>query len=288
MKDDYEGRWKKEEEENSRLSLSSSSSVHADILDSGTAEKMSQQHYKLGVKSKWCAHLADWSDHADWSHTSEESSALPIPPWRDKSLWRITTTKIVEGLMSEQPSRGVKQKFESQYEALSKKHAMEDAKLMKEYEEMKASENGFNEEDETKDKGWKNKIEEIPSLMKEMTGRISEQKLKGNLETVQQEVSQSQGNGKKIEEETEEQCVSASHNFGTVEYEVPQSHGIKRKTDEAQEAVGQHLSGSQRSEKKMRPKERVRKISRRRKSGGTKVKDQLRRRMTRRGGLSNV
>ena len=55
----------------------------------------------------------------------DESFTTPIPSWRDKSLWPITTTKTVEGLLSEQPSRGVKQKFESQYQALLKKHAME-------------------------------------------------------------------------------------------------------------------------------------------------------------------
>ena len=116
---------------------------------------------------------------------------------------------------------------------------------------MKASENGLNEEDEAKDEVWKNKTAEILFLMKEMTGRTSEQKLKNNLETVEQEVSQFQGNWKKIDEETEEQIVSASHNFGTVEREVSPSQGIKRKTDEAQETVGQHhLSGSQRSKKK--------------------------------------
>ena len=38
---------------------------------------------------------------------------------------------------------------------------------MKEDEEMKASQKGTNEEDEAKDKGWENKIEELLSLMKE-------------------------------------------------------------------------------------------------------------------------
>ena len=66
---------------------------------------------------------------------SEDSSATPIPPWRDKSFRRSTTTKTVEGLMSEQPSQGVKQKFEGLKEALSRKHAMEYARLMIEYEE---------------------------------------------------------------------------------------------------------------------------------------------------------
>ena len=70
----------------------------------------SQKHYKLGAKPKWSAH-ADWP-----SMSGDESSATPIPPWRDKSLWRIITTKTVEGLMSEEPSRGVKQKFEGLHE----------------------------------------------------------------------------------------------------------------------------------------------------------------------------
>ena len=91
---------------------------------------MNQKHYKLGAKPKWSAH------HADWPSMSDESSATPIPPWRDKSLWRITTRKTVEGLLSEQPSRGVKQKFVGLYEALSKKHAMEYARLFNKFEEM--------------------------------------------------------------------------------------------------------------------------------------------------------
>ena len=98
--------------------------MHVDISDSGSAEKMSQKHYKWGAKPKWSANV-------DWPNMSEDSSATPIPPWRDKSLWRITTTKTVEGLMSEQPSRGVKQKFEGLYDALSRKHAVEHARLIK-------------------------------------------------------------------------------------------------------------------------------------------------------------
>ena len=83
MKDEFEGRWRMEEEEISRLSRSLSSSVHVDISDSGSVEEMSQKHFKLGAKPKWSA-------HADWPNLSEDSSATPIPPWRDKSLWRIT------------------------------------------------------------------------------------------------------------------------------------------------------------------------------------------------------
>ena len=78
-----------EEEEISRLSRFLSSSVHVDISDSGSVEEMSQTHHKLVAKPKWSA-------HADWPDLSEDSSTTPIPPWRDKSLWRITTTKTVE------------------------------------------------------------------------------------------------------------------------------------------------------------------------------------------------
>ena len=97
MKDDFEGKWRTEEEDISRLSRSLSSSVHVDISDSGSVEEMSQKHYKFCAKPKWSA-------HADWPNFSEDSSATPIPPWRDKSLWRTTTTKTVEGLMSETKS----------------------------------------------------------------------------------------------------------------------------------------------------------------------------------------
>ena len=112
--------------------------------------------------------------------------------------------------MSEQPSRGVKQKSASQDEALLKKHTMEFTKWMKYYEEMKASGNGKHEEYEAIEKGWRKTTEEILSLMKELTGRTSEQKVKENLGEGQKEVSQSQGSGKKIDEETEEQSISVS------------------------------------------------------------------------------
>ena len=103
----------------------------------------SPKHYKLGAKPKWSA-------HADGPCMSgDESSTTPDPPWRDKSLWRITTTKTMEGLLPEEPNRGVKQKFEGLCEALTKKHAME--------YESKSLENGSNEEDEVKDKGWNKK-----------------------------------------------------------------------------------------------------------------------------------
>ena len=82
----------------------------------------------LGAKLKWRA-------HTDWSNPSgDESAASTVPHWRNQSLWRITTTKTVEGL-SDQPKCGVKQ----QYEALLETHAIEYTKLMKEYEDWKAA-----------------------------------------------------------------------------------------------------------------------------------------------------
>ena len=44
MNDDFEGRWRKEAEDISRLSRSLSSSVHVDISDSSSVEEMSQKH----------------------------------------------------------------------------------------------------------------------------------------------------------------------------------------------------------------------------------------------------
>ena len=81
-------------------------------------------------------------------------------------------------MLLEAPSRGVKQKLEELYEALSKKHAMEFAKLMKEYEEMRTSENDTNEDEVVKDQGLKNKIAEILSLMKDTAGTFTEQEMK--------------------------------------------------------------------------------------------------------------
>ena len=155
-------------------------SNQASICDSCSA-RMDQRHSKLGVKPKWNAH-ADWSDMS-----GDESSASTIPPWRKQSLWRITTTETVEGL-SEQPKCGVKQ----QYEALLKKHAIEYTKLIKEYENMEAAGNEKNEEFEAKEKRWKKTIEEIFSLMKELTGRTSGQKVEKSAEEGQQEGSLSQ------------------------------------------------------------------------------------------------
>ena len=120
MSEEFEGRWRDCEK---RRFLDSHAPDHhlwlVDISDSGSVEEMSQKHYRLGAKPKWSA-------HADWPDLSEDSSTTPNPPWRDKSLWRITTTKTVKGQLSDQaqPNQGVKQKFQSMYEALSGNHAM--------------------------------------------------------------------------------------------------------------------------------------------------------------------
>ena len=95
--------------------------------------------------------------------------------------------------MSEEPSRGVTKKIAGLYEALlTKKHAMECAKLLKDYEEIKGAENDTSEEGDGRDHEWKNEIEEILSLMMEMIGRSAEQKMKRSPEATEHDVSQSQ------------------------------------------------------------------------------------------------
>ena len=234
-------RRKKEEEKISRLSHSLSSSDHVDTCDSDSAEEMDQKHSKLGATPKWCAH-ADWP--IQWS---EDSPTWTIPPWRDQSLWRITTTKTVEGL-SEQPKCGVKQ----QCEAPLRKHTIEYAKLMKEYEDMKAARSGKYEEFEEKEKGWKKTFEEIFSLMKELKGKTRGQKVEKNSEEEHKEVSQSQGSGTKIRKGREEQNTSAA-----------QTLGIKRDVEEIQEKEEQpfhECQGDESGDKKGRiTKKKIRK-----------------------------
>ena len=126
-----------------------------------------------------------------------KSAASILPPWRDQSPWRITTTKTVEGL-SGQPKYGAKQHCEGllkkhaheydklmregaqqHYEALLKKHAIEYTKLMKEYEDRKAKEQEMKPtgaekkaEFDEKENDWKEMVEEIIfNLAKVMAGR---------------------------------------------------------------------------------------------------------------------
>ena len=79
---------------------------------------------------------------------------------------------------------------------------------------MKASENGTNEEEEAKDQGLKNKVEEILSLTKEMACKSTEQKKKGSSEATEVEVSRSGGSKKENDEDQEkmEQLLTASRN----------------------------------------------------------------------------
>ena len=79
--------------------------------------------------------------------------------------------KTVEGLMSEQPSEGVKHKFEGLYEALSKKRGVECARLKREQEEMtRPSGKEANKEDVSKDQGLNDNSEDILAFMKKMVG----------------------------------------------------------------------------------------------------------------------
>ena len=89
---DYEGRWKSktkdEEEHDPRISHSVWTPVLVGISDTFSVEEMtSQRHDKLGAKPKRSAHAGLPCMSCD------ESSTTPNPPWRDRSLWRITTTK---------------------------------------------------------------------------------------------------------------------------------------------------------------------------------------------------
>ena len=102
--------------------------------------------FKSGARTKWTAQLAPVQPCPNCGDTT-------IPPWRDNSLWRITTTKTVEG--PENPSSGSKKKTEELCEIMKKKHAEEYDKLLQDYEEGKQreleSENEPNEWVEGKD-----------------------------------------------------------------------------------------------------------------------------------------
>ena len=93
----------------------------------------------------------------------------------------------MEGLLSDQaqPNQGVKQKFHSKYEALSRKHAMEYAKMHKDHEELvSASEKGEKDEvtktsasgneqkeEDTKDQELHRKMEEMLSMLKDLADK---------------------------------------------------------------------------------------------------------------------
>ena len=201
---------------------------------------MDQKHSKLGAKPNWCV-------HAVWPNMSgDESSTTTMPPWRDQSPWWITTTRTVEGLSAQQRC-GVMQ----QYEALLKKHAIEYTKLIKEYVEMKGVKS---EEFEAKAKEWKNMIEEIFSLMKELTGKNSGKIIRKR-------------HYKKFHSlmELGRRSMGKEGNKAALSL---RPLGIKRKVEELQETQEQLFltaSGTSRKKGKKRP--------RRRNTGGRKVKN---------------
>ena len=123
----------------------------------------SSKFFTLGAKPKWTAQPPSIQPCPNCGDPS-------LPPWRDKSLWRITTTKTREGLLSEKQSRGSKKKTDELCEMM-KKHTKEHAEVLLEYEEGKQRKSGIETREivEDKDQEWKLKIEEILTLMKEMT-----------------------------------------------------------------------------------------------------------------------
>ena len=72
---------------------------------------------------------------------------IVVPPWRDKCLWRLTTTKTAEGLLSEKPSDESTKIMEEFCEPMTKKHAVEYTVNDRDPE----SENEMKEEAEGKD-----------------------------------------------------------------------------------------------------------------------------------------
>ena len=131
----------------------------------------------------------------------------------------------MEGLLSEKPSCGSKKKMEELCEMMKKKHAMEGAKLLKVYEDVEErdleSENGTNEEVEEKDQEWKNKFEEIHTLMKEMS------------------------EGQKGKED----CKAKSGDFGRMDREVAHSNEPEKMLKEYAEVQAEELERQLRSVK---------------------------------------
>ena len=100
-------------------SHSHSASLSAVISESISAKVMtSSRYFKLGARPKWTTQPAPTQPCPNCGETT-------IPPWRPKPVWRITSTKTVEGLLTENPSNGSKQKTEELCEMMKKKHAME-------------------------------------------------------------------------------------------------------------------------------------------------------------------
>ena len=95
---------KEQSEDRHNRKLDDANHDSADISNSISlslhAEMISSRHFNLGARTKWQA-------QATPSHPCPSGEPV-VPPWRDKSLWRITTTQTVEGLLSEKPSESTK------------------------------------------------------------------------------------------------------------------------------------------------------------------------------------
>ena len=113
----------------------------------------------MGARPKWTAQVAPIQPCPNCGdiHRGETN----------ESLWRITTTKTVDGLLTENQSSGSKKKMEELSEMMKKTHAKEYADLLQEYEEGKQkvleSENEANKGQELKVN-----VQEIFTLVKEM------------------------------------------------------------------------------------------------------------------------
>ena len=155
--DDEDGwEWR---EKNLRLPSFSSTSRSGGILSDSTEEppqsgffgscwaRMEQGRCKLSATPKLSAHAGTSNQGG-----GDTAVSTTIPPWRNRSLWRITTTNTVEG-MADQPKYGVKQHYEH-YGSLLMKHAAEYMRLMKEYEDIEATGSTKKEAFETKGKEW--------------------------------------------------------------------------------------------------------------------------------------
>ena len=129
---------------------------------------------------------------------------------------------------------------------------------MQKVDETRTSPSGVNEKDEAKDKGWKNKTEEILCLKKELTGRTSEQKVKENLEEEQKKKSH---NLKEVGRKSiRKQKITLSLSL---------SHQVSRGRSMNYRKLWSNLSLTPKEARR----EKVRKRSRRRESEGVKVKD---------------
>ena len=156
MKEDTEERQKRRRDDNIFLVL-----MTFRAASKSANEMTNSKFFTLGAKPKWTAQPPSIRPCPNCGDPS-------LPPWREKSLWRITTTKTT-GQLSEKQFRGSKKKTDELCEMM--KHAKEYAEVLQEYEEGKQREFGIETSEivEEKDQEWTLKIDEIHTLMREMT-----------------------------------------------------------------------------------------------------------------------